>query len=474
MNVNDGLRIIYTPAQATEEAHEGWGSGQLWLEGQAFWFFGTQDQPESIDWTWIEMLEHLASCWPFLQIESPFPYPWIDEAMREGANFWQIADDRWEGIDTSQADKEESQILKFANAHNLAAGWQGLSVPALYWYRQGNEVLLCPEERKPIRLSYGQALSVLEQFGNTIANGLSGSVHPHAIQALHAWKVRNDTPIDQRITIATGLDLDAIVKMQGDASSNQFWDIREAANEAEFNANALLAAARMTSASLAPEEIAGLLERLRKLPPAIELPELAKACEKLEELDCRDEPPHEAGYRLANYLRNILDIEDASIFDPEAALSQWGVKFECLDMGLQTLEAIAVWGNKGPAVLVNVRPEMRTSHEYGYRFVLAHEIAHLLIDRRQTLAAAEVLGGGVSKKIEQRADAFAAELLLPRQTAAKVYREEPHLDAAVKRLVATYKIGRKVAKAQIKNSGAANPVDESEIELALGIEWTAR
>jgi len=71
MNANEGLKIIYTPAQAKEKAAEGWGGGQLWLDGQALWFFGADDEPEPIDWTWIDMLEHLTSCWPFLQIESP-------------------------------------------------------------------------------------------------------------------------------------------------------------------------------------------------------------------------------------------------------------------------------------------------------------------------------------------------------------------------------------------------------------------
>lgn len=470
MNANDGLKIIYMPAQTKASAAEGWGSGQLWLDGQALWFFGTEANPEPIDWTWIDMLEHLSSYWPFLQIESPFPYSWLAEAMLEGANFWQIADDRWEDVESGQADQEENQILKFARAHNLAAGWQGLAVPALYWYRQGNEVLLCPEGRRPVNMPCDQALNELEQFGEKVAAGLVGSQHPRAIKALRAWQARNDTLLAKRISIATGLDMDAIANMEGDSSSSQFWDVGEAANEADFNANALLAAARMTSSSLTPEEIARLLERLRGFPPAVELPELEKICAQLESVGLQDETPYEEGYSLANSLRSILGIDETSFFDPKTIIDSWGVMLESVDMELQTLEAIAVWGNKGPAILINVRAGMRTFHEYGYRFVLAHEIAHLLIDRGRTLSAAEVLGGEAIKimRIEKRADAFAAELLLPRRAAAKVYREESSLNAAVNRLVETYKVGRKVAKAQIKNSGVANPDDESEIELALG------
>ncbi len=468
MNANSVLQFDYTPVSEMENANLGWGDGLLWLEGKPFWFCGTKQEPTPINWTWIDILEHLAICWPYLQTESPFPYDWLAEAMQEGVNFWQIADDRWEGISPSQADEEERKTLAFAQKHNLAAGWQGLAAPALYWFRQGNEVLLCPEGRPPIRVSCVESLRILEQFGEKIANGLVGTKHPRALQAFKAWHERNDISLEMRISIATGLSLDTVQAMgKENRSSSEYWGINSAANADNFNANAFLAAARMTSSFLNPDEIASVLERIRQLPALVDLPKLDKLCDQLE-LETPD-TPHEAGYKLAAQLRINMNLSEENVFDPEIFLSELGVILKREDIGFDELEAIAVWGNKGPAILVNVRPDMRTNHEHGFRFVLAHEIAHLLVDRQQSLSAAEVLGGKTSKKVEQRADAFAAELLLPRQIAAKVYRDERNLNDAVSRLRDTYKVGRKVAKAQIKNSGNASLEDEQEIDIALKI-----
>ena len=466
MNANDILQFDYAPDSEKEKADAGWGKGLLLLKGKPFWFCGTEQDPDPINWIWIDILEHLAICWPHLQIESPFPYDWLAEAMRKGVNFWQIADDRWEEATPSQADEEERRILAFAQKHNLAAGWQGLAAPALYWFRQGNEVLLCPEGHPPSRVSCAEGLRTLEQLGETIANGLVETKHHRALQALDSWRNRNDILLEKRISIATGLNLDTLMTMGKDIPRIEYWGIDIPPNANNFNVNALLAAARMTSNFLNPDEIASVLERIRKLPSLVALPTLDQLCKQLI-TETLDNTPHEAGYELASKLRNIMNLNEEEVFEPEALLSEWGVRIEREDMGFNKLEAIAVWGNKGPAILINVRPNMRTNHEYGFRFVLAHEIAHLLVDRQQTLSAAEVLGGEISKKVEQRADAFAAELLLPRQSAAKVYRNELNLNDAVKRLVDTYKVGRKVAKAQIKNSNAASPEDENEIDIAL-------
>lgn len=468
MKANIPFRIDYIAVQEPTRAAEGWGSGQLWLDGKPFWFFGTEQEPELIEWTWIDMFEHLAFCWQHLKIESPFPFPWIADAMCQGINFWQIADDRWEEMNIAEADAEEGQLLMFARFHNLAAGWQGLGLPALYWYRQGSEVLLCGEGHAPVRIDYIKAMSVLEQFSASVVEGLSGSSHPRAMAALKAWHSRDKTPLSMRIAIATGLELEVIGSMCGNMTSQLFWEVDEAANGTDFDCNVLLAAARMTSSSLGADEIARLLSIMRQLPSAIDLPKLEGDCKKMEIGSCVG-TPYEQGYELAAKLRGLLKIDESSVFDPEKLLECWGVDVVKVDFCIDTLEAIAVWGKKKPTILVNSRENIRPSHDFGYRFVLSHEIAHLLVDRGHSLSAAEVLGGGVPKKVEQRADAFAAEVLLPRQAAASIYREEPHLDAAITRLVETYKVSRKVAKAQIKNSGAATASDENEIDLALGI-----
>ncbi|HTQ43000.1 MAG TPA: ImmA/IrrE family metallo-endopeptidase [Polyangiaceae bacterium] len=86
------------------------------------------------------------------------------------------------------------------------------------------------------------------------------------------------------------------------------------------------------------------------------------------------------------------------------------------------LEAVACWGaRRGPAILVNVRGT-HSRGKSGRRSTLAHELCHLLVDRARALPLAEVLGGRAPLEAEQRANAFAAELVLPRAVAGAALR----------------------------------------------------
>jgi Zn-dependent peptidase ImmA (M78 family) len=88
----------------------------------------------------------------------------------------------------------------------------------------------------------------------------------------------------------------------------------------------------------------------------------------------------------------------------------------------------------------------------GRRATLAHEICHLLIDRQVGLPFAEVLGGRVRDDIEQRAGAFAAELLLPRAVAANrlMGSKNPTEDAAA--LAREFQVSREVVAWQVHNA----------------------
>ena len=67
-------------------------------------------------------------------------------------------------------------------------------------------------------------------------------------------------------------------------------------------------------------------------------------------------------------------------------------------------------------------------HKAGRRFTLAHELCHLLFDREQGRALAVASGPWAPRAIEQRANAFAAMLLMP---ASLVKRTLAELEVAV-------------------------------------------
>jgi Zn-dependent peptidase ImmA (M78 family) len=98
-----------------------------------------------------------------------------------------------------------------------------------------------------------------------------------------------------------------------------------------------------------------------------------------------------------------------------------GVAVENIDLQDRDVDAIACWGPKhGPAVFANVSGR-RACDVAGRRATLCHEIAHLLIDRARRLPLAEIQGAMHHSWVESRANAFAAEFLVPKATAGEAF-----------------------------------------------------
>ena len=197
-----------------------------------------------------------------------------------------------------------------------------------------------------------------------------------------------------------------------------------------------------------------LLERLRAAPKR-DTSELDALMERGEAEILKIGRPFEQGYRLAAWLRNALSLSPELPCEPKALLAAWGVDIQPVDIPADPIEAIAAWGNDhGPVILLNRPADDLRSISPRERATLAHEICHLLIDRRGALPAAEVLGGRTPEYAEKRARAFAAELLLPREAAADKVRNAGSLSEAVEQLQQTYHVSKALLGWQIRNSSA--------------------
>jgi Zn-dependent peptidase ImmA (M78 family) len=161
--------------------------------------------------------------------------------------------------------------------------------------------------------------------------------------------------------------------------------------------------------------------------------------------------PFEQGYRVAMWLRERLSISRAPI-DPTALLADWGVGLAHEELPTRLIDAVACWGPvHGPEVIVNSTGR-HSSGLAGRRATLAHEIAHLLIDRHKFLPLAEVLGGRMPRATEARARAFAAELLLPRSVAGEALAISKDPESDVRRLCRRYSVSREIVAWQARNS----------------------
>ncbi len=129
------------------------------------------------------------------------------------------------------------------------------------------------------------------------------------------------------------------------------------------------------------------------------------------------------------------------------------------------IDAVAVWGDcHGPAVLLNINPRPRASTTNGRRSTLAHEICHLLADRAHALPVAEVLGGQAPRRTEQRANAFAAEGLLPREQVQRLCRAASNPLEAASRREKTFQVSRTLTLHQINNSDLGASISTTELK----------
>ena len=447
------LRFEFVPAQAVRRRHDGYGAGMLFLDGRPFWFSGSESDPQPVDWTWVDFLEHIAATWPALLAEQSYPFDWLNKSASHPGEIWMRADYRWASRDAALADEEEPVLYEFHRRHNLAAGWKGIGLPALVWLRVGNSVWLSPENGTPYRASEPACRNSLQAIGDQLAAAFEGSDNPRVAAAVQAWGLRGSFLQASFFELCTGFTTRELQQLQGSRAANAYWEVPEKTDwqNAPANESALLAVARMSRGILPGPAIARVIKKIRKTPFA-KTPGLDELGRKagLHLQHGQTAYAHESGYLLAQWVREQLPAARQGYFDIEAVLKSFNVDVTSREFDSSHIEAIAFWGLHGPCIMLNDN-RAHDSHER-QRMTLAHEFCHLLVDRKNALPAAEVLGGAIDPYVERRANAFAAELLLPRE-AVEQEAQSGHLRLSELLLIRQkFGVSKTVACAQIYNS----------------------
>jgi len=143
--------------------------------------------------------------------------------------------------------------------------------------------------------------------------------------------------------------------------------------------------------------------------------------ERLDEL-ASDEPVESEnawsqGYELAQRLLDDLGVpgENDDRVNLAAILSSFGVATEDIHLEDDSIRGVAIGGtNYRPTILLNQAHRTNT-YPTGRRFSQAHELCHLLYDRAFAREVALPSGPWAPRDVEERANAFAAMLLMPRE-----------------------------------------------------------
>lgn len=164
------------------------------------------------------------------------------------------------------------------------------------------------------------------------------------------------------------------------------------------------------------------------------------------------------GRALAIWLRRRMNLGDDARCKVEDFLQQLGVVVDDLEIDSKLIDAVCAWGPEhGPVIFVNANGPHSAGFR-GYRATLAHELCHLLIDRGGALPVGEIKGGNVPREIEARANAFAAELLVPASAAGRLMATTKGTPAqALERVCNRYGASQAIVAWQTLNSDTHLP-----------------
>ncbi|MDG0026643.1 ImmA/IrrE family metallo-endopeptidase [Trinickia sp. Y13] len=453
MNPDSSIRFEFLPSEDEAARKNGWGSGILYVLDIPYWYSNSDVQPHPVEWTWVDLLEHVASNWGALVFEQSYPFSWLNDVAHPG-DVWNVAERRWARLGDELAEAEETELLAFERRHNLAAAWKGLSLPSLTLMRNGGVCWICVDGRAPIRAPFEECRTALVSICDALAQSFEGSPNPRVASAVNRWRNRGVTAKNSFFRSVTGMSQELLAAVQGDADPFEFWGV--AANDPWADGlveeGPLLAAARMTAGICDGATIRRVLDAIRRVPRG-KLDALdrisAQARQHLQRAPAQY--AFSSGYAAAEFVRETLGRDRRVRFEIETVFAELGIDVTPLDLGKETIDAVAVWGTRGPCVILNLDRQHISPERT--RMTLAHELGHLVLDRAGGLPFCEVLGGTVDDFMERRANAFAAELLLPRSIVE--YRrttKRATIGDFVAALKQDFGVSKSVACAQIYNS----------------------
>jgi Zn-dependent peptidase ImmA (M78 family) len=288
----------------------------------------------------------------------------------------------------------------------------------------------------------------LEEIGDKVALRLQGLEDERGRMALAAWNERGNVPVEAIASVGTGLS-DRMLEAVACGDIEGTFEIEAG----ELEPTELLAVTRMAAPLIRePGVLRFVLRHMRVLPrrTTAALDNLSDETHAARSEWISDRAFTE-GYRLAEWLRRRLALEPDAPVDPGTLLRRWNVVVRSEDFKIPDIDAIACWGPRhGPAILLN--SSMRYRSKARRRATLAHEIGHLLIDRRDALPVSEVLGGQAPLTPERRARAFAAEFLLPRTVAGEAFASAGDPALVLRRLCDRFEVSKEITAWQALNS----------------------
>jgi len=414
-------------------------------------------------WFADELLAHLTECWKPLILRQTYP---IAVQPQRPSFLMADAERRWSSMPSSSVESEQHVLAAFIDVHNLAHAFGGVTGLLPLWFlRDQNDMLIDTRERL-FHVPIEAAVKALSSVGDVIAERLLQTNKKKWSKLVDAWNRRTESDETTLLAFTIGTDK----KTAAALIEEKVLEAPTSFSEASNDNNELRMAARMAG-PLPLHQIKSVVETIRssKKRNAPKLAEVQSAALSfLASNQLERERPHVQGSDVAKWLRRHLNLSDHQRVDPFTILERiYNVDVRAIDLGIPDLEAIAVWGEKfGPGVLLNqTSRRVGTPHNFWRngvaRVTATHELCHLLLDAEHSLSAVDILGSRMSIRIEQRANAFAAEFLLPEREADAVWTAQGRpldpegLKKVLRTLCQKHNVSQSIAAWQLEHGGSS-------------------
>ena len=152
----------------------------------------------------------------------------------------------------------------------------------------------------------------------------------------------------------------------------------------------------------------------------------------------------------------------------ECMLEKLGVWVREVNLGEQGPRGVALAGGELRATILVNLDDLRNSAR-GRRFTMAHELCHILFDRSHARSLTHSSTPWASPSVEQRANAFAAMLLMPPTRARLAFSGDDlaELKQEVAKLADKLKVSRGALKRHLAN---IDEIGADELDFLLGTQ----
>ena len=445
------IRLAFAPDPdegrgATADASVSWGSFQLWVDGRNLCAHSEEgERIESVHWYLLPLMEWFADNWNALLHEERLPVKneggdaWASlrntrfapPALAADADLEAAWEERWQGWWSRHALRAASAgglfpdvvFRRFRDAVEISWGdARSAGTPT------GFHFLECG--RRAVRLSPADVARPLHEALYDASTHLAscapdrqrlGDLH-RKLRALRQVGERQ-----RRLGWLAGLGTDADTVQRGFRRVKRWLSsVHGAGNLLEGRFDPLVVKGHCQAAlmfgSVAPdirrEDVVRLAEVMVQSTErsASEVSPGLLRFQQVMPLQASKGRPWEQGYLLAE---DFIEQLGPSLFDPAGLvdivriLSQLGVEVAEVRLSDETIRGVAIAGpGHRPCVTWNSGCE-RNAEDKGRRFTMAHELCHVLFDADAGRRLALASGPWAPIDVEQRANAFAAMLLMP-------------------------------------------------------------